>query len=632
MCGIAALSCVHPTADLQHRLAQMMAVIRHRGPDGEGMLVDEAGRTGLAHTRLSIVDLSLRGRQPLLNEDGNLAVVCNGEIYNHRELRRDLESKGHRFRSDSDSEVIVHLYEEMGERCVEPLRGMFAFVVFDKAADTLFCARDRIGKKPLVYAETADGVGVASEIPALLGLHGVDLAIDAEAVALYLLRNLRHIPDPWTLYRGIRRLPPAHTMTIRGGRIQHVRPYWHPCRRVSPVTAEAFLDVFDRAVGLRRMADVEVGALLSGGVDSTAIIESLGRQGVKGVRTYAFGLDPGDEELARARRAATLLGTRHREIYFDPERQHDDFDALLRVHGEPIMALPLTHAYSLCREIKADGLKVVLAGHGADEIFFGYPGFNRMALLSDVLGMVPARFARGMAGAVAGRIPPGPVREALLVASARPGRRKAALYGDEATRVWPMLMGRERAAGLVDGVVARWIEPWFADGPPAAYVDEAAYLGLMQENSHAVTIAGDLPAMAHGIEVRCPFLDHELVEMALRIPYHRKVVGIRDRGLNKLFLKRALEGRLPRDILYAPKRGFGYFVQEETVLRGPWKTRVDAAFAQFDDLGGVLDAAAARSLKAAFDARGGVPAALIAKLYAIQRHRQVTGGPVGDVL
>ena len=157
-----------------------------------------------------------------MNEDGNLAVVCNGEIYNHHDLRRDLESNGHRFRSDSDSEVIVHLYEEMGERCVERLRGMFAFVVFDKAADTLFCARDRLGKKPLVYAETVNGVGIASEIPALFGLPGVNLAIDAEAVALYLLRNLRHIPDPWTLYRGIRRLPPAHTMTVRGGRILHV--------------------------------------------------------------------------------------------------------------------------------------------------------------------------------------------------------------------------------------------------------------------------------------------------------------------------------------------------------------------------------------------------------------------------
>ena len=216
-----------------------------------------------------------------------------------------------------------------------------------------------------------------------------------------------------------------------------------------------------------------------------------------------------------------------------------------------------------------------------------------------------------------------------MVAAARPGRRKAALYGDEAARIWPVLLGRERAVGLADDLVARWIEPWFADGTPSAYVDEAAYLGLMQENSHAVTIAGDLPAMAHGIEVRCPFLDHELVEMALRIPYRDKVVGIHDRGRNKLFLKRALEGRLPADILYAPKRGFGFFVQEEAVLRGAWKDRVDAAFAQFDDLDGVLDGAAVRSLKAEFDAKDGVPAALIAKLYAIQRHRQVVGRPLG---
>ena len=629
MCGIAALTADHPIPDLDRLLGRMMAAIRHRGPDEEGTFVAATGRAGLAHARLSIVDLTPRGRQPLLNEDGSLAVVCNGEIYNCRELRRDLEGRGHCFRSDSDSEVIVHLYEEMGERCVERLRGMFAFIVFDTADETLFCARDRIGKKPLVYAETAAGVGVASEIPALFDIPGVDLSIDAEAVALYLLRNLRHIPDPWTLYRGIRRLPPAHTMTVRGGRIQHIQSYWHPCREPLATTTEAFLDVFDRAVSLRRLADVEVGALLSGGVDSTAIVDSLGRQDVKGIRTYAFGRDPQDEELIRARRAALLLGTRHREVYFDPERQHDDFDALLRLHGEPIMALPLTHAYSLCREIRADGLKVVLAGHGADETFFGYSGFNRMAVLSDVLRLAPTVATRAISGGLARTLPPGAAREALLVASARPGGRKAALYGDEASRVWPVLLGRENARKLADDLIARWVEPWFADGAPAGYVDEAAYLGLMQENSHAVTIAGDLPAMAHGIEVRCPFLDHELVEMALRIPYRQKVVGIADRGRNKLFLKQALEQRLPTDILYAPKRGFGFFVQEEAVLRGPWKERVDAAFADFDGLGGVLDAEAARALKTEFDARGKVPAAMIAKLYALQRHRQLLRGPTG---
>lgn len=631
MCGIAALVADHSIPDLNRLLGRMMSAIRHRGPDDEGTFTAPTGRVGLAHARLSIVDLSPRGRQPLLNENGTLAVVCNGEIYNHRDLRHDLEGKGHQFRSDSDSEVIVHLYEEMGERCVDLLQGMFAFIVLNTADETLFCARDRIGKKPLAYAETTNGVGVASEIPALFDLPGVDLSIDPEAIALYLLRNLRHIPDPWTLYRGIRRLPPAHTMTIRGGRIHNIRSYWSPCRKPHETTAEAFLDAFDRAVSLRSLADVEVGALLSGGVDSTAIVDSLSRQGIEGIRTYAFGRDPEDEELVRARRAALLLGTRHREVYFDPERQHDDFDDLLRLHGEPIMALPLTHAYRLCREIRADGLKVVLAGHGADETFFGYPGFNRMAMLSDVLRLAPRAMTRAVSRGLAQKMPPGAAREALLASAAGPGERKAALYGDEASRIWPQLLGRERAEKLADDLIARWIDPWFASGAPADYIDEAAYIGLMQENSHAVTIAGDLPAMAHGVEVRCPFLDHDLVEMALRIPYRRKVAGFTDRGRNKLFLKQALERRLPAEILYAPKRGFGFFVQEEAVLRGPWKERVDAAFSAFDGLGGVLDAGATRALKATFDARGAVPAALIAKLYALQRHRQLATGLAGGV-
>ncbi len=388
MCGIAGLAFAAPVPDMEAVLANMMAVVRHRGPDEEGLLVDSSQRAGIAHTRLSIVDLSPRGRQPLWNEDRTIAAVCNGEIYNYRDLRRELEAKGHRFASDSDSEVIVHLYEETGEECVERLRGMFAFAVFDRRTDILFCARDRIGKKPLVYAETGSGVAIASEIPALFRVPGVDLSVDPEAVALYLLRNLRHIPDPWTFYRGIRRLPPAHRMTIRSGRIERIEAYWHPSWDSADVSTDAFLETFDEAVSCRRMADVEIGALLSGGVDSTAIVDSLKRQGVEGMRTYAFGLDAGDEELARARRAAKLLGTRHREIHFDPDRQLDDFDALLRQHGEPIMALPLTHAYSLCREIRADGIKVVFAGHGADETFFGYPGFNRMALLSNVMKLI----------------------------------------------------------------------------------------------------------------------------------------------------------------------------------------------------------------------------------------------------
>ena len=583
MCGIASLAWRHPLPEMEKVLDRMTAVVRHRGPDDEGSLIETDCRTGLAHTRLSIVDLSPRGRQPLLNEDGSIAVVCNGEIYNYRDLRREMESKGHRFRSDSDSEIIVHLFEEMGERCVDRLHGMFAFVLFDRNSDTLFCARDRIGKKPLVYAETTEGVAIASEIPAFFQVPGIDLSVDPEAIALYLLRNLRHIPDPWTFYKGIRRLPPAHTMTVRGGRIQDIRAYWRPNWNPAETSEEAFLETFDSAVSQRRMADVEIGALLSGGVDSTAIVDSLRRQGVVGIRTYAFGRDADDEELARARRAAALLGTRHREIYFDPDRQLDDFDALLRRHGEPIMALPLTHAYALCREIRADGIKVVFAGHGADEIFYGYGGFNRLAILSDAMKVLPAVAMRPLAGRVVRHLRPGPAREALTVLATGAAHRKAALYEDEAARLWPDLLGPGGAQDLANSLIERWVAPWFSGGAPKDFVDEAAFLGLMQENSHAVTIAGDLPAMAQGVEIRCPFLDQAVVETALRIPYRKKVAGLSECGRNKLFLKKAFEKRLPTDILYARKRGFGFFVQEESVLRGAWKDPVDAAFADFDD-------------------------------------------------
>lgn len=622
MCGIAAVNLARGDIALEPLLRRMVAGLRHRGPDFDDVLVRQPEGVALGHTRLSIVDLSAAGNQPMANEDESLWLVCNGEIYNHRELRAALEAKGHRFRSQSDNEVILHLYEDEGTELVHRLRGMFAFVLYDTRRGTLFCARDRLGKKPLVYAESPAGVAVASEIPPLLDFPGTDTTVDPGALGLYLLRNLRHVPEPWTLYRGLRRLRPGHAMEIGGGQVKRLWRYWRPSFEARETTAEQVREAFDRAVDLRRLADVEVAVLLSGGVDSSAVVQAMVAQGSTGVRSYALGRDGDDEELARARRMAGDLGTRHREFHFEPERHHDHLEHLLALHGEPIMLLPLLHTHELCRHIRDDGVKVVMAGHGADEVFYGYPVHNQLALMTTLLRLVPD-LARPAIGRLARAFPEGSrPRQALVVAANPPGRRKAALYRDEGAGIWAGLLRLDDVAGALESAVAEWLGVWLDESPPDAYIDESSILGLMHENAHSVTIAADLPAMAASVEVRCPFLDHELVELGWRVPWRDKVPSLRDARRNKWILKRALAGRLPDDVLYAEKRGFGYNIGEEDVLRGPWKERVDAAFAELDDAGGLLDLGAVRRLKADFDGRRGASAMLVAKLYALHVARR----------
>ncbi|WP_404385079.1 asparagine synthase (glutamine-hydrolyzing) [Caenispirillum salinarum] len=619
MCGIVALSLAASVEDGNGLGLRMLGRQRHRGPDHEEARAFCDGAVVLGHNRLSINDLSDAGHQPISNEDGTVWAVVNGEIYNYPELYRELVAKGHRFRSGSDSEVLVHLYEEVGEALVERLHGMFAFVLLDTRSGDLLCGRDRLGKKPLVYAQTPAGVAVTSEIPAALEFPGVNTALDRTALGIFLLRNFRHVPDPYTIYRGVRRLPPGHCMIVRQGRVARLWQYWRPDFNPRPVTVDEVREAFDQAVSRRLMADVEIAAMLSGGVDSTAIVHAMQDRGNKSVATYALGHGPDDSELIRARRAAEMLGCDHQEFYFDPDRHHAMMLDLWRIHGEPIALLPLVYAYDLCQRIRDDGRKVVMTGHGADEIFYGYSGFMRMDQLSRALAAVPGIIARPAAAAAGRVLPQGhALREAALVAAAKPGRRKSALYTDEAARVWPELLAVGGADAATAGAIEDLFDTWIGDAPPKDYIDEAAVIGLMQENAHSVTIAGDLPAMAASVEVRCPFLDQDLVQLAWRIHHTLKVGGRRDTTQLKMILKQALEERLPHDLLYAPKQGFGYNIQEADVLSGPWKGRVDAALDNMGDLGGALSgdgvARLRRNFAAAPDYRGAIT---IAKLYSL---------------
>src|SRR5262245_59375774 len=463
MCGIGGIFSTGKIERAQALLSNVRDDLRHRGPDGEGLWFSDDECVGLCHTRLAILDLSPAGAQPMLSADGQCVLTFNGEIYNWAELRTELRQRGFSFTSNSDSEVLLVAWQAWGEDMLPRLRGMFAFALYDSRHRVLFCARDRVGKKPFVYATGSRGFAFASTIPALLPLAevvGADLSHDHGALATMLLHNLRHIPDPATAYRGVRRLRPGHALIVQGGRIEKIWRYWDvagaiaQARQTAQGGTKAVRTVLEEAVELRRVADVPVGSLLSGGTDSSAITALAQRRSSKPLRTYAYGSDANDEDLVRARSMAKRLGTEHREFYFDPSEQWSVFRKVFVDYGEPIMSFPLLHTYQLCREIRNDGLKVVLAGHGADEIFYGYLGHFTTSRLSRAI-----RLVEGMRPILA--LVPHSLRPLALSAAIAPqGARKAALYDAYARQLW-------RNIGLSEGeCISSALRLWGVLGPP----------------------------------------------------------------------------------------------------------------------------------------------------------------------
>jgi asparagine synthase (glutamine-hydrolysing) len=574
MCGIGGIYSTSRIERADALLAETRSRLRYRGPDGEGQWLASDESVGLCHTRLAILDLSPSGAQPMVTADGHCTLTFNGEIYNWIELRAELRNMGFRFTSNSDSEVLLAAWGAWGENMLRRLRGMYAFALYDNRSRSLFCARDRVGKKPLVYATGPQGFAFASAIPALLPLAraiGTDLSPDHAALATMLLHNLRHIPDPATAYKGLRRLRPGHALIVQDGRIKKMWRYWdvaaeiEQARNTAKSGSQAVRAVLEQSVELRRVADVPVGSLLSGGTDSSAITALAQSRSSEPLRTYAFGSDADDEDIARARSMSKRLGTVHREFYFDPSEQWPVFQKLLMEHGEPIMSFPLLHTYQLCRAIRNDGLKVVLAGHGADEIFYGYLGHFTTARLSSAIHRVEG--IRALLAMV-----PQPWRPLALSAAIAPrGSRKAALYRSYAGDLW-------RHIGLSDPeFFSAELRLWGEAGPHEDYIDESNFVALLVENAHSVTIASDLPAMLAPVEVRAPFLDQDMIALALALSWRTKIPADGDPTHLKEILKQAVSDIVPPDLLYAPKRGFGHGIAQHDVLLGAWREEVDGA-------------------------------------------------------
>ena len=549
----------------------MTAALSHRGPDDRGLWSE--GPVALGHRRLSIVDLSERGRQPMASPDGRLQLVANGEIYNHLALRRELTARGHVFTSDCDVEVVLALYREHweaeGPHFVDRLDGMFAFALWDRDARRLVLARDRVGQKPLVYARGPWGVSFASELGALGRDPDLDRRPDDQALADYLA--FRCIPHPSCAWRGAAKLPPATVLVAEGGELRATR-YW----RVAPgpdvsthLDYEEAVEEVDRLLGeaveRRLMADVPLGALLSGGLDSAAVVAHMARRVGGRLRTYTIGFEEQAwDETPRARRVARLFGTEHHEQLVRPDALAV-LDMLVAHHGEPF-ADSSSIPTSLVSAMAGADLKVVLTGDGGDESFAGYDR-HRALLLAARLDRPwgrPVRAAVGLAARLAEQLPAGGHRSV----STRLRRFEAALAATPRRRnhLWRLASSPETLSALLTPDARERLgrpTPYGPQLPGPLPLNEALVLDLERYLPDDVLVKVDVASMAHGLEARAPFLDRQLVEFAAGLPAAFK----RDRRGGKRVLRDALRRHLPPDVLDGPKRGFG--LPLDRWFRGP---------------------------------------------------------------
>lgn len=599
MCGIVGVFSREGASVDPDGVVAMRDTMVHRGPDDAGLWRREPlGDLVLAHRRLAIVDLTPGGRQPMANEDGTVQVTFNGEIYNHAELRADLERRGHRFRSRSDTEVLVHLYEEHGAAMVERLVGMFAFGIWDERRQTLLLARDRLGIKPVYWLDDGRRFAFASEIKALVPMMP-RLDIDETALMHYL--TFVAVPPPRTLFAGVSKLAPGSTMTVSRNGSGRVVRYWDPLENRLRVDVGARADWeselqarLERSIKRRMMSDVPVGVFLSGGVDSSTNVALMSQLVDGQVNTFSIGFTGTSDydELGWARMVADRFGTKHHEVRIDADDLWNFLPDLVHHQDEPIADPVCVPLHFVSRLAKENGVTVVHVGEGADEILAGYPTYLTAERMTTrfwrPFRAVPSPARRVLAHAGAGLLRAAPRleihREALLRATTDRAHLwwggAVAFYEDGANRITTPAL-RQRALGETPAQVVASIA---ADADRAGVhgvIDRIIYQDLRLRLPELLLMRVDKLTMANGIEARVPFLDHELVELAMAIPSHEKV---RD-GVGKHILKRIVSPLLPRDVVWRPKQGFGAPVAQW--FRGPLADRLarDIAGSRFHELG-----------------------------------------------
>jgi asparagine synthase (glutamine-hydrolysing) len=563
MCGI--YGYVTQRGKIKREVMQRMGrALAHRGPDDEGeMTADSNGvGVGLGHKRLSIIDLSAAGKQPMANEDESVWLTLNGEIYNYRKLREELENKGHRFRSHSDSEVVLHLYEESGTKCLDKLNGMFAFALWDSKKRSLLLARDRVGKKPLHYCLTGGELIFASEIKSLLQHPAVQRDLDLRALSKYL--SYEYVPAPDTIFRSIKKLEPGHYLVYADGE-PRVSRYWNIPMEDDPVIhrseyqcAEELKELLDSAVKRRLAADVPVGLFVSGGLDS-GIVAAFAAKANNQLQCFSIGFDePSFDESAYSKQVATSLGIRHHLKIFSSGEMLQLVQKLPQILDEPLADPSVFPLYLLSR-FASEHMKVVLSGDGGDELFGGYQTFQAHKLMS-YYSALPG-FVKDSIRKISLHLP---VSHNYLSADYKV---KQFLKGDGVSPeirffLWRGAFSVAEKEKLLNPDIRRELGRHNCYDDIDRYVEESGlthslerllYLSmkLYLQDNNLVTV--DRASMANGLEVRCPLLDQEVVEFVCRLPTKYKLKGFQA----KYLLKKAAAGMLPKNIIHRQKKGFG---------------------------------------------------------------------------
>jgi asparagine synthase (glutamine-hydrolysing) len=573
VCGILAFRDSFVTDEAT--ITRMRDALVHRGPDDGGVYRSPDGRVAFGHRRLSIVDLSPAGHGPMPNEDGSVWITYNGEVYNHAALRAELEPRGHRYRSHTDTETILHLYEELGPRCVERLQGMFAFGIWDERRRRLFLARDRLGVKPLYYTATPAGFVFGSEIKALLEHPAVTADLDEEAFDHYL--SFACTPAPMTLFAGIRKLAPGERMTVTIDGSIESEIYWSPFseRAAAEVATldeesvqERLLELLRASIGKRMMADVPFGVFLSGGVDSSTNVALMSELMDDPVRTFSVGFKQFERynELEYARAVSRRFGTDHHEVILDADDLTTFLPDLIYHQDEPIADWVCVPLYFVARLARESGTIVVQIGEGSDELFHGYRWFvqygrmeRRYGRLFRALPPVVRQGAAVGGRTVSRRLGRG---EALaqLLGNAADGRVPfwgGALVFQRDLKRRVMANGHGGDAAAYASVQQLWREI-DEQQPSADLRQRMTYVELKRRLPELLLMRVDKMTMATSVEARVPFLDHELVEFVMALPPDLKVRG----NTGKYILKRAVADILPQEIVDRPKQGFGAPVAE----------------------------------------------------------------------
>jgi len=552
MCGICGIN--WSDRDLIEKMAN---ILHHRGPDQKGTLVDD--NVSLGHRRLSIIDLSENGRQPIHNEDESIFIVHNGEVYNFKDLRKILEKNGHDFYSDTDTEVIVHAYEQWGQDCVHEFRGMFAFAIWDSNKKQLFLARDRIGIKPLFYLFDSNKFIFASEIKSILLAPQIRKEINPKALYYYL--GYEYVPAPLTMFMGIKKLLPGHTLTYKEGNITTKR-YWEllftKTRYPENYYAKRIYDLLKESVEIRLISDVPIGAFLSGGIDSSAIVGFMSQVMDEPVKTFSIGYeDETYSEFEYAKQISDYFGTDHKEILIDPY-SIEHYETILWHLDEPMSEFSLLPAYIFCKNAGKE-VKVSLSGEGGDELFAGYERFIA-SKLDNYYRILPHTVRKKLVSNIIEKIPPKSQKKGAINILKRfiegsnysiQGKQMRWQYFsnlDEEKRLY----SKSFISQAKNPNPLNYIENYFQKCNIEDNINKEIFVEMNTYLVNNVLVKVDKMSMANSLEVRVPYLDHIFVEFCATVPGHLKLKGL----TTKYIFKKAMSKFLPKNIIQRKKQGY----------------------------------------------------------------------------